>query len=100
MIDEMVKEEARSLKKKKEPKTRKKAKTMVQTKIIQNKVKLTRISGIGKQYADKLNAIGIESVVDLIKCDPEVIASKIEGIGKQSLVKWIEDGKRLMNDLS
>ena len=57
---------------------------------------LTELQGLGPATAKKLNELGVESVEDLIKEDPEELATLVKGCTEERLKKWIEEGKQLM----
>jgi len=73
-----------------------------------NHADLCRIKGVGKEYADLLEASGVDTVVELGKRVPENLLSKMDEVnskGKRKLVrqhpginqvkKWVRQAKRL-----
>ncbi len=71
-----------------------------------NHVDLFRIKGVGKQYAELLEAGGVDTVVELSHRNPENLLSTIEKTNsKKHLVralpyikqvkKWVEEAKKL-----
>ncbi len=71
-----------------------------------NHVDLFRIKGVGKQYAELLEAGGVDTVVELSHRNPDNLLSTIEKTnGKKHLVralpyikqvkKWVEEAKKL-----
>lgn len=71
-----------------------------------NHVDLFRIKGVAGQYAELLEAAGVDTVVELSKRVPEHIVEKMETVNKEkklvrrtpalSLVKnWIDQAKKL-----
>lgn len=57
---------------------------------------LTELSGLGAATAKKFAELGVGSVEELSKEDPEELASLIKGVSKDRIVKWIEEGKELI----
>lgn len=60
------------------------------------KYSLLDIPGLGIKYLYKLNLIGIVTIEDLIDSAIDEVAEEIEGIGSTSIKKWIEEGKKLL----
>ncbi|HEX8600744.1 MAG TPA: helix-hairpin-helix domain-containing protein [Chloroflexia bacterium] len=61
--------------------------------------KLTDITGIGPAYEARLQAIGIESVDDLLNADPANLAEQLGVIGGQSAVEdWLAQARQLAAD--
>lgn len=64
-----------------------------------NTDKLTSITGIGPAYEARLQALGIESVGDLLRADPANLADQLGVIGGQSAVEdWIAQARQLSGD--
>lgn len=64
-----------------------------------NTDKLTSITGIGPAYEARLQALGIESVGDLLRADPSNLADQLGVIGGQSAVEdWIAQARQLTGD--
>jgi predicted flap endonuclease-1-like 5' DNA nuclease len=59
-------------------------------------IPLTNLSGLGAATAKKFAELGVGSVEELSKEDPEELASLIKGVSLERLVKWIEEGKELI----
>ncbi|MDQ5825749.1 MAG: hypothetical protein M3441_16265 [Chloroflexota bacterium] len=61
--------------------------------------KLTNITGIGPAYEARLQAIGIESVDDLLNADAANLAEQLGVIGGQSAVEdWLAQARQLAAD--
>jgi Helix-hairpin-helix domain len=61
--------------------------------------KLTNITGIGPAYEARLQALGIESVDDLLSADPATLADQLGVIGGQSAVEdWLAQARQLSGD--
>ncbi len=58
---------------------------------------LVEVKGIGEGTAKNLEKSGIQSVEDLIKSDPESLASKISGVSTKKVVEWQSDAKALLS---
>ncbi|MBE7439816.1 MAG: DUF4332 domain-containing protein [Spirochaetales bacterium] len=76
-----------------------------------NHVDLFRITGVGEEYADLLEASGVDTVVELAKRTPENLMSKMQEInGRKKLVRqlpnpgrvkeWIAQAKKLPRAIS
>lgn len=61
--------------------------------------KLQNINGIGPAYEARLQAMGIESVDDLISADPTSLAEQLGVIGGQAAVEdWISQARQLTGE--
>lgn len=71
-----------------------------------NHADLFRVKGIGKQYAELLEAAGVDTVVELAKRVPENLLKKMEEVNKKKKLvrllpflkqvkKWVEEAKKL-----
>jgi len=58
---------------------------------------LDDISGIGNEKVKKLKDAGIHTLNDLINCNVKVKAKEIQGVGEQSLNKWKQEARKLLN---
>jgi len=58
---------------------------------------LVEVKGIGEGTAKNLVKSGIQSVEDLIKSDPESLASKISGVSSKKVVEWQSEAKALLS---
>ena len=76
-----------------------------------NHADLFRVKGIGKQYAELLEAVGVDTVVELSKRNPEnLLNTMIKTNEKKHLVralpylkqvkKWVEQAKKLPRKVS
>jgi len=45
----------------------------------------------------KLKDAGIHTLNDLINCDAKVKAKEIQRVGEQSLIKWKQEARKLLN---
>ncbi|MDH5793809.1 MAG: helix-hairpin-helix domain-containing protein [Candidatus Bathyarchaeota archaeon] len=59
------------------------------------KMKLTKVKGIGEKRAEQLKALGISSVEDLAKASAEDLAEKLK-ISPKITGRWIENAKKLL----
>ena len=59
---------------------------------------LLDVPGLGSAKIKLLNSIGIETIEDLINCDPKTVAAKISGVGVKGLIKWIQSAKKLSSN--
>ncbi|MFW9825380.1 MAG: helix-hairpin-helix domain-containing protein [Candidatus Thorarchaeota archaeon] len=59
-------------------------------------IALTDLSGLGAATAKKFVELGVETVEELIKENPEELSSLIKGVSSDRLTKWIEEGKELI----
>jgi predicted flap endonuclease-1-like 5' DNA nuclease len=57
---------------------------------------LTELSGLGAATAKKFVELGVETVEELIKENPEELTPLIKGVSLERLTKWIEEGKELI----
>jgi predicted flap endonuclease-1-like 5' DNA nuclease len=57
---------------------------------------LVDINGIGPTYAARLQEVGISSLADLAKANPEALAEKIEVIGGHTQIEdWIKQAQEM-----
>jgi len=68
---------------------------MVQKPIVIS-LKLTLLNKLGPSTEKKMIEIGIPDVQTLIKEDPKEVASLVSGCSEERVIKWIEEGKRLV----
>jgi hypothetical protein len=59
-------------------------------------VPLTDLPGLGAATAKKFIELGVNTVEDLIKEEPDELAALIKGVSLERLLKWIEEGKALI----
>ncbi|MFX0073001.1 MAG: helix-hairpin-helix domain-containing protein [Candidatus Hermodarchaeota archaeon] len=57
---------------------------------------LTELTGLGAATANKLIELGVNNVEELVKENPEELATLIKGVSLDRLTKWIEEGKSLL----
>jgi predicted flap endonuclease-1-like 5' DNA nuclease len=57
---------------------------------------LTELQGLGPATAKKLNELGVSSVEDLLKENPEELGTLVKGCTEDRFKKWIEEGKELL----
>ncbi|WP_457570075.1 DUF4332 domain-containing protein [Desulfurobacterium sp.] len=71
-----------------------------------NRADLMRVKGIGEEYADLLEAAGVDSVPELARRNPENLYQKLKEVNEQKklvrqipsvkqIEKWIEQAKEL-----
>ena len=71
-----------------------------------NRADLARIKGVGSEYADLLEAAGVDTVPELAQRKPENLAAKMAEISKQKdltrkvpsakeVADWVEQAKKL-----
>lgn len=62
--------------------------------------RLENVSGIGKATAERIKAAGIDTVQKLASLKPEdLVKLKIKGIGKATAEKYINNAKKLYEDI-
>jgi translation initiation factor 2 subunit 3 len=60
---------------------------------------LTDIAGIGKATAEKMKAVGIDSIEKLAKSKPDdLVKLKIKGVGAATAEKYIKNAKKLLEE--
>ncbi|MFX1257148.1 MAG: translation initiation factor IF-2 subunit gamma [Promethearchaeota archaeon] len=60
---------------------------------------LENVSGIGKATAERLKAVGIDSIEKLAKINLDVLLKyKVKGVGKATAIKYIENAKSLLEE--
>jgi len=64
----------------------------------QKKYSLEDVPGIGPTYKERLNAAGIHTIKDLIKCNAKVKAEQIHRVGVTSINKWKQNARQIMED--
>jgi large subunit ribosomal protein L35Ae len=57
--------------------------------------KLTGIAGIGVKRAEKLKACGVQSIQDLVSCNPKELSEKLQ-ISEKRVAKWINEAKKFI----
>lgn len=62
-----------------------------------DKTPLIKLSGLGPTTSSKFNEIGVTCVEDLLKENPEELASLVKGCSEEKISKWIEEGKELIS---
>lgn len=71
-----------------------------------NKADLMRVSGIGEEYSDLLEAAGVDTVKELRNRNPENLAAKMKEVNEQkkltrvvpsadTVARWIEQAKTM-----
>ena len=59
-------------------------------------IPLTNLSGLGAATAKKFVELGVNTIEELIKENPEELAALIKGVSLDRLQKWIDEGKELI----
>jgi len=62
----------------------------------QNLIPLTELHRLGSKTEQKFNAIGVNSVNDLINENASDLAKLIKGVSEESIKEWIDEGKDLI----
>ena len=57
---------------------------------------ITDVKGIGKGIAQNLSTIGIDSIKDLLKSDPEELSTKMSGASPKTIRDWQKNAKSLL----
>ena len=57
---------------------------------------LTELSGLGATTANKFIELGVNTIEELCKENPEELAALIKGVTVDRLEKWIDEGKQLI----
>lgn len=60
-------------------------------------IPLTNLSGLGAATAKKFIDVGIKSVEQLCEEVPEELAHLIPGCSEDKIIKWVEEGKKLLD---
>ncbi len=59
-------------------------------------IPLTELSGLGAATAKKFIELGVNTVEELLKENPDELGSLIKGVSSDRITKWIEEGKDLI----
>ncbi|MHA2393286.1 MAG: helix-hairpin-helix domain-containing protein [Promethearchaeota archaeon] len=86
------------VKEKEKPAKKEKKKALKEEKIKIEKegTQLTELSGLGAATAKKFIELGVNTIEELCKENPEELASLIKGISANRCKNWIEEGKELI----
>ena len=68
----------------------------IKEKFQEKPIKLTKLNRLGPKTEEKFREVGIYSVNELIGENPEDLAKKIDGASQNTIKKWIEEGKKLL----
>ena len=60
-------------------------------------ISITSVKGIGAGTADNLEEHGILTIDNLLKSNPEEVASKITGVSSKKVLEWQASAKALIN---
>lgn len=90
--EEREEPEKPAAKKEKVEKPKKKQKKEAKAEIIP----LTKLHRLGPKTEEKFKEIGVNSVNDLIKENPEDIGTLVDGCSEDSVKSWIDEGKKLL----
>ncbi len=60
-------------------------------------ISITSVKGIGAGTADSLEEHGILTIDNLLKSNPEEVASKITGVSSKKVLEWQASAKALIN---
>lgn len=74
----------------------KKPKKKRKPKIKKEPIELTELDGLGPATKDKFVMVGVNSVQELLREDPEELAAIVKGASADSIKKWQEEGKELV----
>jgi len=58
---------------------------------------LTELTGLGPATVNKFIELGVGSVEDLLQEDVAELATLIKGVSEERIIKWIEEGKEILN---
>lgn len=95
----VVKEEVpEPVKKEVKKEVKKPAKKPVKKPTTKEGIKLTVLDKLGPTTEKKLIEIGITDVESLCKEDPKEVALLVQGCSEEKLSKWIEEGKKILED--
>jgi len=78
-------------------KVEKKPKKIEKVKVEIKGTPLTSLAGLGPSTEKKFVELGVNSVEDLIKENPQELSILIKGVSEERIQKWIEEGKGLIN---
>ncbi|MGV9173422.1 MAG: ribosomal protein L13e [Promethearchaeia archaeon] len=65
-------------------------------KVKREPIALTELDGLGPATEEKFELVGVNSVQDLLREDPEELAAIVRGASAESIKKWQEEGKELV----
>lgn len=57
---------------------------------------LTDLSGLGVATAKKFIELGVNNIEELVKENPDELATLIKGVTLERIIKWIDEGKELL----
>ncbi|GAH62836.1 unnamed protein product [marine sediment metagenome] len=60
-------------------------------------ISITSVKGIGADTAESLEEHGILTIDNLLKSNPEEVASKITGVSSKKVLEWQASAKALIN---
>jgi RecA/RadA recombinase len=66
------------------------------SKVEKTNIPLTNIKGIGKGTAENLSTVGIGSIDDLLKSNPEELSAKMSGASSKMVKDWQKNAKSLL----
>jgi transcription termination factor NusA len=58
-------------------------------------ISLTSVKGIGRDTAEGLAALGVNSIGDLLEADPEDLSAKLSGASSSKIVEWQKHAQEL-----
>jgi len=87
---------------KEKPKSKRKEKVKpIEAKKIKAEVEgtpLTELGGLGAAIAKKFSDLGVSTIEELCKENPEELAALVKGVSVVRINKWIEEGKELIKN--
>ncbi|MFW9971367.1 MAG: helix-hairpin-helix domain-containing protein [Candidatus Odinarchaeota archaeon] len=57
---------------------------------------LTELSGLGSATAKKFYELGVNTIEELVKENPDELSTLIKGVSLERLAKWIEEGREIL----
>jgi predicted flap endonuclease-1-like 5' DNA nuclease len=95
-VEEKIEKKPEKKKIEKKPKEVKKSKEKPKKTPKEKAIPLTKLHRLGPKTEEKFKEIGINSVNDLVKENPDEIGTLIDGCSEDSVRSWIEEGKKLL----
>ncbi|MBD3215289.1 MAG: hypothetical protein GF311_21960 [Candidatus Lokiarchaeota archaeon] len=95
-VEEKIEKKPEKKKVEKKPKEVKKPKEKPKKAPKEKTIPLTKLHRLGPKTEEKFKEIGINSVNDLVKENPDEIGTLVDGCSEDSVRSWIEEGKKLL----
>ena len=57
---------------------------------------ITLVRGIGEKWSEEMKAVGVDSVNELVECNPRDLAGKV-GVSEKMANAWIENANEVLS---